>query len=160
ILRDGSRGLFAQRQIFATPITVLMVFLALVLLLACANIATLMLARGARRQREMSLRLALGAGRARVLRQELIGNLLLAALGGIAGLGVAYVGRDEFSGYTPHFDWPVFGFTAFVTLATGVLFGLAPALAALQAPIVAGVKRRPVVGKSIVAFQIALATLL
>jgi predicted permease len=159
-LRDGSRGLFAQQQTFATPITVLMVFLALVLLLACANIATLMLARGARRQREISLRLALGAGRARVLRQMLVESLLLAAMGGVSGLVLAYVGRHALSSYTPHFDWQVFGFTAFITLATGVLFGFAPALAALQAPIAVGVARRPMVGKSVVGFQIALATLL
>jgi predicted permease len=160
MLRDGSRGLFAQRETFATPIAVLMVFLALVLLLACANIATLMLARAARRQAEISLRLALGAGRARVLRQMLVESLLLAAMGGVSGLGLAYVGRHATSGYTPHFDWQVFGFTACIALATGVLFGFAPALAALQAPIAAGVKRRAVVGKSVVGFQIALATLL
>jgi predicted permease len=160
MLRDGSRGLFAQQQTFATPMTVLMVFLALVLLLACANIATLMLARGALRQREISLRLALGAGRARVLRQMLVESLLLAAMGGVSGLVLAYVGRNVFSGYTPHFDWQVFGFTAFITLATGVLFGFAPALAALRAPIAAGVKPKAVVGKSVVGFQLALATLL
>lgn len=160
-LRDGSRGLFAQHQTFATPMTVLMVFLALVLLLACANIATLMLARGARRQREMSLRLALGAGRARVLRQMVVESLLLAAMGGVSGLVLAYVGRHAISGYTPHFDWQVFGFTASITLATGVLFGFAPALAALQAPsLAAGVARRAMVGKSVVGFQLALATLL
>ena len=159
-LRDGSRGLFAQQQTFATPMTVLMVFLALVLLLACANIATLMLARGARRQHEISVRLALGASRARVLRQMLVESLLLAAMGGVSGLVLAYLGRNAISGYTPHFDWQVFGFTALISIATGVLFGFAPALAALHAPIAAGVKRRAVVGKSIVGFQIALATLL
>ena len=159
-LRDGSRGVFAQRQAFATPLSVLMIFLGLVLLLACANIATLMLARGARRQREMSLRLALGAGRARILRQMLIESLLLAALGGGAGLALAYAGRGAIAGFTPHFDWQVFGFTALVTIATGVLFGLAPALAAMRAEIADGVKRRALVGKSVVGFQIALATLL
>jgi predicted permease len=159
-LRDGSRGLFAQQQTFATPMTVLMVFVALVLVLACANIATLMLARGARRQQEISIRLALGAGRARVLRQLLVESLLLAALGGVSGLVLAYLGRDALSGYTARFDWQVFAFTAAVSIATGVLFGFAPALAALNAPIVAGVKRRAVVGRSVVGFQIALATLL
>ena len=162
-LRDGSRGLFAQQQTFATPMTVLTIFLALVLVLACANIATLMLARGARRQREISLRLALGAGRARVLRQMLVESLLLAALGGVSGLVLAYAGRNAISGYTTHFDWQVFGFTASITLATGVLFGFVPALAALHAPLAAGVApatRRAMIGKSVVVFQIALSTLL
>ncbi len=160
MLRDGSRGLFAQRQVFATPISVLMTFLGLVLLLACANIATLMLARGARRQREMSVRLALGAGRARILRQMLVESLLLATIGGASGLVLAYVGRGAIAGFTPRFDWQVFGFTALISTVTGVLFGLAPALAAIRAQIADGVKRNAVIGKSVVGFQIALATLL
>ncbi len=159
-LRDGSRGLFAQQQTFATPIAVLMIFLGLVLLLACANIATLMLARGARRQREMSVRLALGAGRARILRQMLIESLLLAAIGGASGLAIAYVGRGAIAQFTPHFDWQVFGFTALISIATGVLFGLAPALAAIRTEIAHGVKGNALIAKSVVGFQIALATLL
>jgi predicted permease len=159
-LRDGSRGLFAQQQVFAAPISLLMTFLGLVLLLACANIATLMLARGARRQREMSVRLALGAGRARILRQMLVESLLLATIGGASGLVLAYVGRGAIAGFTPRFDWPVFGFTALISTVTGVLFGLAPALAAIRAHIADGVKRNAVIGKSVVGFQIALATLL
>ncbi len=159
-LRDGSRGLFAQQQVFATPLSVLTIFLGLVLLLACANIATLMLARGAERQREMSVRLALGAGRARIVRQTLVESLLLAAIGGACGLALAYVGRGAIARFTPRFDWPVFAFTALISIATGLLFGLVPALAAMRAEIADGVKRSARVGKSIVGFQIALATLL
>ena len=77
--RRQPRPFRAATESSPRPISVLMIFLGLVLLLACANIATLMLARGARRQREMSVRLALGAGRARILRQMLIESLLLAA---------------------------------------------------------------------------------
>ncbi len=160
VLRDGSRGLFAQQQAFATPIAVLMMFLGLVLLLACANIATLMLARSARRQREMSVRLALGAGRGRILRQMLVESLLLATIGGLSGLALAYAGRGAIAQYTPHFDWQVFGFTAAITIVTGLLFGFAPALATLRTEIADNVKRRHVVGRSVVGFQIALATLL
>jgi predicted permease len=160
ILRDGSRGLFAQQRVFATPISVLMIFLVLVLLLACANIATLTLARGAQRQREMSVRFALGAGRARILRQMLIESLLLAAIGGAGGLAIAYVGRDAVTRFTPRFDWQVFAFTGLISTATGVLFGLAPALAAMRTDITGGVRRSALVGKSVVGFQIALATLL
>lgn len=159
-LRDGSRGLFAQQQVFATPLSVLMIFLGLVLLLACGNIATLMLARGARRQHEMSVRLALGAGRARILRQMLVESLLLAAIGGASGLALAYVGRGAVARFTPHFDWQVFGFTALISIVTGVLFGLAPALAATRAEIADGVKSGGLIGKPVVGFQIALATLL
>jgi predicted permease len=160
VLRDGSRGRFAQQQAFATPIAVLMMFLGLVLLLACANIATLMLARGARRQREMSVRLALGAGRGRILRQMLVESLLLATIGGLSGLALAYAGRGAIAQYTPHFDWQVFGFTAAITIITGLLFGFAPAFAAVRTEIADSVKRRHAIGRSVVGFQIALATLL
>jgi ABC-type antimicrobial peptide transport system permease subunit len=149
-----------QQQAFATPIAVLMMFLGLVLLLACANIATLMLARGARRQREMSVRLALGAGRGRILRQMLVESLLLATIGGLSGLALAYAGRGAIAQYTPHFDWQVFGFTAAITIVTGLLFGFAPAFAALRTEIADSVKRRHAIGRSVVGFQIALATLL
>lgn len=179
VLRDGSRGLFGQRQIFATPMSVLMVFLGLVLLLACANIANLMLARGARRQREMSVRLALGAGRARIVRQMLVESLVLAAIGGAGGLAIGYLGRTaiprvtenawQLATFPVHFDWQVFAFTAAVTVLTGVLFGLAPALAATRAEVADGLqeggrtatrRRKGFVGKGVVGFQIALSTVL
>jgi ABC-type antimicrobial peptide transport system permease subunit len=68
-----------------------------------------MLARGARRQREMSVRLALGAGRGRIFRQMLVESLLLATIGGLSGLALAYAGRGAIAQYTAHFDWQVLG---------------------------------------------------
>ena len=142
ILSDGSRGLFASGQMFGKPIVVLMAVVGLVLLLACANIASLLLARSAARQREISVRLALGAGRTRVLRQVLTESLLLSALGGAAGLLLSFLGRNalpalvskpwEQNQFNSDFDWKIFGFTAAVTLATGLLFGIAPAWAATR----------------------------
>ena len=70
----------------------------------------------------------------------LIESLLLAAIGGASGLALAYVGRGAIARFTPHFDWQVFGFTALISIATGLLFGLAPALAAMRAEIADGVK--------------------
>jgi len=178
-LRDGSRGLFEQQKEFAKPMAVLSVLVGLVLLLACANVANLMLARGTQRTREMGVRLALGAGRGRILRQMLVESLMLAALGGLGGLIAGYVGRSaipkmletpwESTGLQIDFDWAVFGFTAGITMATGLLFGLAPALAAARAEVTHGLKettqtttrrRKGLSGKALVGFQIALSTLL
>jgi predicted permease len=178
-LASGARGLHGSDFIFKKPMNILTALVAMVLLLACANIANLLLARGAQRQREMSVRLALGAGRGRVLRQLLVESLLLAALGGAGGLLLGYLGRNVI----PHllsrgwqrneinvpFDWRVFAFTAAVTIVTGVLFGLAPAWLAARAEANNCLKegahtttrpRHGLAGKSLVAFQIALSTLL
>ena len=179
ILSDGSRGLFASRQMFGKPIVVLMAVVGLVLLLACANIASLLLARSAARQREISVRLALGAGRARVLRQVLTESLLLSGLGGAAGLLLSFLGRNalpalvsnpwEQNQFNSDFDWKIFGFTAAVTLATGLLFGIAPAWAATRTEVSSGLKetaqtttrrRKGLGGKAIVAFQLMLSTVL
>jgi predicted permease len=178
-LRDGSRGLFTQEQTFAKPMAVLLTMVGFVLLLACANIANLMLARGSQRQREMSVRLALGAGRLRVARQMLVESLLLAALGGAGGLMVGYIGSGllpkltenawERNDFHIHFDWMIFAFTAGVTILTGILFGLAPAFAAARTKVGSGLKenslsvtrrRKGWGGKLLVGFQIALSTLL
>src|SRR5882757_8412269 len=158
---------------------VLLALVGFVLLLACANIANLMLARASVRQREMGVRLALGAGRGRILRQVLTESLMLSAMGGALGLLLGYIGRSvmpklmlnawERSDMNVPFDWKVFSFTAGVTLATGVLFGIAPAWAATRAEIGTALKeggksatrrRKGLSGKAIVAFQIALSTLL
>jgi predicted permease len=157
VLRDGSRGLFRQRQTFAAPISVLMIFLGVVLLLACANIATLLLARGARRHREMSVRVALGASRGQLARQVLVESLLLAVAGGAIGLSIALVVPPP---VPARFDANVFVFTALITMFTGVVFGVGPALAESRADLNEGMKRGRGAGKALVGFQIALSTLL
>jgi len=179
VLLDGSRGDHFDDSDFKKPAFVLLALTGFVLLLACANIANLLLARGAQRQREMSVRLALGAGRTRILRQMLTESLLLAAMGGLGGLLLGYMSRNaiprlltnawEATQFNIHFDWGVFGFTAGVTLATGLLFGVAPAGMAACAEVGSSLKdtahtatrrRRGLGGKAIVGFQIALSTLL
>lgn len=179
VVRDGSRGLFEQEQVFEEPLYILTVLVGLVLLLACANIANLMLARTARRQREMSVRIALGAGRRRILGQMLVESLVLAFIGGVIGLAFGYLGRLAFPALTQavwqksrlpvHFDWPVFAFTALITLLTGIVFGLAPAIAAARAEVNHGLKngahtttqrRKGASSKALVGFQVALSTVL
>ena len=178
-LVDGSRGLHWMDRMFQKPMFVLLGLTGLVLLLACANIANLLLARGAQRQREMSVRMALGAGRARVVRQLLTESLLLAALGGCGGLLLGYLCRNalpsllmnawEDSSIRVPFDWAVFACTTLIVLATGFLFGLAPAWFAARTEVSSCLKesaqtttrrRRGLSGKSLVGLQIALSTML
>ncbi len=178
-LEDGSRGITSGMRGLLRPLYVLLGLAGLVLLLACANIANLMLARASFRQREMSVRMALGAGRARILRQVLTESLLLSAMGGVAGFVLGYASRNMIpwlmrtgwdGGELPvGFDWRVFGFTAAVTLLTGVVFGLVPALRSTRVEInsalqegtrTASRRRKAWSGKAIVAFQVALSTLL
>jgi predicted permease len=178
-LGDGSRGMNEAGRAFAKPIYVLFALVGFVLLLACANIANLLLARSTARQREMSVRLALGATRRRVLRQVLTESLLLSFLGGLSGLIVGYLGSTSFPHLVtnpwdaptsaPAFDWHIFAYTAALSILTGVVVGIAPAWHATRTDVNTSLKdnaqtstrrRHGYAGKSIVGFQIALSTLL
>ena len=135
----GGRGLSRLRAEFSGPLLLLMGMVALVLLIACVNVANLMLARSATRQREIAIRLAIGASPWRIARQLLTESVLLAFLGGALGLAFASWGSAALvqlanrSGSTTSplvlgLDWRVLGFTAGVCLLAGILFGLAPVL--------------------------------
>lgn len=179
LLETGNRGLDQAKGEFSKPIYVLMGAAGLVLLIACANLANLLLARASVRQREMSVRMAMGAGRVRVMRQVLTESMLLASLGGIAGLALGVAGRNVIpnlfeaswrtSSIRGEFDWMVFAFALGITLATGLLFGAAPAWRSTKADLNSGLKEtgrmtagssRAILGKSLVAFQVALSVLL
>jgi predicted permease len=136
-LEPGSRGVDSLRGAYARPSYVLLGLAGLILLLACLNLANLLMARSASRRREMTTRFALGASRAGIVRQILTESILLSALGGIAGLLLGYLLRNAIPKLlegasrpviaSVDFDWRVLIFTVALSLATGVLFGLAPA---------------------------------
>src|SRR6185503_8318023 len=134
----GNRGMPDLRKSYAPTIYGLFIVVALVLLIACANLANLLLARATLRQPEITVRIALGAGRWRLLRQLLTESLLLATLGGAVGVLFAYWGKSalvaltEETGLLPggvelNLNWRVLLFTLGVSMLTGVLFGFVPA---------------------------------
>ena len=143
VLTPGGGGIQRMQEQYASNLKMLMTISGLVLLIACANIANLLLARGMSRKAEMSVRTALGAGRARIVRQLLTESLVLAALSGIAGLIVAYAGTRMLlalafpsSHGVPIQASPspaVLAFACGLSLLTGVLFGVAPAWIAARA---------------------------
>jgi predicted permease len=135
---EGGSGLSHLRETYASPLWLLLGTAGLVLVIACANLANLLLARATARQREIAVRLSLGAGRGRVIRQLLTESLLLAAIGGSLGLVLAHTLSGSFvalldtqsdtSVLPLGLDWRVLGFTAGLSFLTCVLFGLAPAM--------------------------------
>ncbi len=142
-VKPGAKGFEGGlRHDFSLPLQILMMMVGVVLLIACANVANLLLARAATRQKEIAVRLSIGAGRARLVRQLLTESVLLAAMGGALGFLVAWWGsqlllRMVSTGdsllpvrLTP--DLRTLAFTAGASLLTGILFGLAPALRATR----------------------------
>jgi macrolide transport system ATP-binding/permease protein len=137
VLTPGGVGIANMQQEYASGLHLLMAISALVLLIACANIANLLLVRGMARASETSLRMALGAQRRRILRQLLTESLVLSTLGGLAGLAVAYAGTRLLLSLafpdspslpihaSPSF--PVLAFSLALSMLTGLLFGIAPA---------------------------------
>jgi len=147
------------------PLINLQVAVGLVLLLACTNLAALLLARGSVRHREIAMRVALGAGRARVIRQLLTESLLVAVGGAALGLLVAWAGLRALSAMQPplaaaplstvHLGWRTIAVTAALAMGTGVLFGLVPALAISKRS--AAIPRAAAFRSSLVAIQVAIA---
>jgi predicted permease len=130
---QGGQGLNFAAGTYRNPLLVLMSVVGVVLLIACANVANLLLARAKVREKETAMRLALGAGRGRIARQLLTESILLATMASALGIGIAYWASDllaTFNGLVIDVrpDARVLGFTAAIALITGVLFGLAPAL--------------------------------
>ncbi len=148
-LAAGGRGLSGLRSFYSQALRMLMVIVALVLLIACANVGNLLLSRAAARQAEISLRQALGASRARLVRQLLTESLLLAVIGGVAGVLLAQWGVSvlvaRLAATSPldvKPDLSVLLFTAGISLVSGVLFGIAPALRATNTDLTTALKEK------------------
>jgi predicted permease len=178
-LTPGSRGVSSLRNEFSLPLKILMTIVALVLLIACANIANMLLARGVARTREIAVRMALGASRGRIVSQLLIESVLLSVVGAAAGLTLAWKasilllqmatpGPDPVPlNLTP--DLPVLAFTLGLTVVTAVLFGCLPALRATGFEFTPALKdgrgsssasARGTLARSLIVSQIALSVLL
>lgn len=176
----GGRGLDRLRNGFSKPLFILMTVVGVVLLIACTNVANLLLARATARQKEISVRLSMGATRARLVRQLLTESVLLSSLGGLLGLTFAYWGSNILvammqHGNEPlvldlHPDMTVLSFTAVACLLTGLLFGLAPAVRTTGVDLAPALKqcasnlvsdrRRMRLTQSLVVSQIALSLVL
>ena len=175
-VREGSVGLSALREEFGRPLTVLMVAVGLVLLAACVNVANLLLARGAARQREVALRLSLGATRARLVRQAITESILLVVAGGALGICIAAWGQRLVVQFLPENAGTPFGavpdtvvlmFTLGTMALSALLFGVGPALRSTAVDPAAGLRAgtvghggRPLLRRALVVAQVAFSVVL
>ncbi len=179
VLTAGT-GISDMRTQFSTPLVVLMCMVGVVLLIACANVANLLLARSTSRQKEIAVRLALGASRARIARQHFIESLILAGAGAVVGLVLAVVtgrlllaalpGDPASQALTASPDLRVVAFTLLLALVTALIFGIGPALSATRPAVVSALKdeagsvvgggRQARVRRALVVGQVALSMLL
>jgi predicted permease len=165
-VEPGARGVYDVNTDDLRSVTILSVVVVLVLLIVCANVANLLLSRATARQKELSVRLSLGATRSRLIRQLLTESLLLASIGGALGILVGYWGKQLLPGapgrMTP-LDWRILAFVVVVTGVTGLIFGIAPALrgtgmnvsSALKETSRSVVGSRSILGKSLLIVQVA-----
>jgi predicted permease len=179
-LDPGGQGEMNTRQGYAPSLYLLLGVVGLVLLIACANVANLLLARAGSRQKEISLRLALGASRWRLMRQLLTESVLLSVFGGVLGIAFALWIKDGLLVVTdwggrgmralePQLDWRVLGFTIALSFVTGIVFGLAPAWRTTRADLTPTLKdggrgsstvHRSLLSRGLVVLQVALSLLL
>jgi predicted permease len=178
-LEPGGQGLASLRQQFSKPLWIVMAVVGLLLLITCANVANLLLARANAREKEVAVRLALGAGKRRLIFQLLTESLLLALIGGAAGIGLAYWGSSSLlalmaQGRSPvslsvHLDLSVLGFALAVSLLTALIFGTIPAWRATDINPSQGLAQsartqpgsaRHRLGKSLVVLQVAISLVL